>query len=185
MEIKKTLKFDLENVPQGQREEALTQVGEFLVDSILERVSDGKSPVAGRRFNKLQKKYAEEFKGGDRTPNLELTGDLLDNLTFKVIDTGIEVGYFSGASDLTLDKADGHNNFTGRSRLPTRRFIPFADEEFMPTIQRELEAIVDDFRIEKTPDEINFVPSQVATAVSLANIFDEDFIGGLFGQSNQ
>lgn len=185
MEIKKTLKFNLEDVPQGQREEALTQVGEFLIDSILERVSEGKSPVAGERFRQLKSNYADKKKGGDRTPNLELTGDLLDSLSFRVIDTGIEVGYFSGVSQNTLGKADGHNNFSGQSKLPTRRFIPLDNQEFMPTIQRELNAIINEFKEDSIPTEFELTQSRVGTAVNLASIFDEDFIGGLFGQSNQ
>ena len=88
-------------------------MGEFVVNEILRSVSEGKSPVSGRRqFKILDEKYAKDEKGGDRNPNLELGGDMLDALTFKPMPgDSLEVGIFDSNE---VPKADGHNNFSGK-----------------------------------------------------------------------
>ena len=42
-------------------------------------------------------------------------------------------------------KADGHNNFSGESKLPTRQFIPKDNQSFRPDIKSEIQAIAEDF----------------------------------------
>lgn len=124
-EISKEIKLDIGGLPSNLKQAIKTEVGEFVTDEILRSVSKGTSPVAGRgRFKILNNEYAKDEKGGNRSPNLELDGDMLDALTFKNTSSNsnsIKVGIFSGKQ---VPKADGHNDFSGDSKLPTRRFIP-------------------------------------------------------------
>ena len=180
--------MNLSKVPESQKSLVLDDVGEFLVTSILRKVSEGKSPVDGfGSFEKLNKKYAKDFKSGDRTPNLELTGDLLDSLEYRASGEELEIGYFDNASEKTLGKADGHNNFSGKSQLPTRRYIPKGDETFISSIQNEIENIVSEYERDEDgnasdiSDSIFIAPSVGGTPVALNNLFDDEFLGRLFG----
>lgn len=132
--------FD-ESVTDTAKEDIQQQVGQFLVDAILETVVDAKSPVTGRNFKKLTKDYAEKKveEGGNPIPNLDLFGDMLNDLTFRPTDNGIEIGYFNSDQ---AGKADGHNNFSGESRIPTRRFIPFEEENFTRRIQDQAKQLI-------------------------------------------
>ena len=175
-------------MPESQKSLVLDDVGEFLVASILRKVSEGKSPVDGfGSFEKLNKKYAKDFKSGDRTPNLELTGDLLDSLEYRTSGDGLEIGYFDNAGEKTLGKADGHNNFSGKSQLPTRRFIPKDDELFISSIQNEIESIISEYERDEEgnnsdiTDAIFMAPSVGGAPVALNTLFDDDFLGRLFG----
>lgn len=121
------------------------QVGQFIVEEILLRVAEGKSPLKGTpKWKKLNSKYANKEKGGSRNPNLELEGDLLDALEFKSLKgSQIEIGIFKKAEQ---GKADGHNNFSGESKLPLRRFIPKDDEKFYRKITKGVNEILEENR---------------------------------------
>lgn len=106
---------------------ALREAAEFINEKILDRVGDAMSPVAGRgRFKKLTKEYAAEkaLEHGSPIANLELSGEMLDALKSTVKGDKI----VTGISGSQAGKADGHNNFSGDSPLPERRFIPKADD---------------------------------------------------------
>ena len=144
--ITKKINLDLSNVPASQRATVKREVGDFVVDEILRSVSGGRSPVSGRgKFKTLNKEYAKNEKGGNRNPNLELDGDMLDSLVSKNVNSGVEVGIFKSSE---LGKADGHNNFDGDSKLPTRRFIPDDNEKFKKGIETGIKRIVKEFEVD-------------------------------------
>jgi hypothetical protein len=168
--IAKSLELDLSDVPRSQRSKVKQQVGEFVVGAILEQVSQGRSPVKGKgKFKRLSAQYAEEEKGGDRNPNLDLEGDMLNSLEFKNTRNGVEVGIFKSSE---VPKADGHNNFSGMSKLPERRFIPDQDETFKSDIDRGIKRIIEE---NKVVDRNN----NVSNNLSAAREFARDFVRSL------
>ena len=144
-----TYKFDPFKVtktkkPKGaSKREILNEVQDFVVESVLDDVGATTSPVAGHgKFPKLTKKYRDIKKNLARPiANLEFSGDMLDSLKAPI-----------SGSELTLkvsqsqnDKADGHNNHSGKSSLPLRRFIPKGSETFRPKILRGIKRIIKSF----------------------------------------
>lgn len=116
----------LSNVPENSKEDAALAIGQELIDSIKDHLKDGESPVEGYKFKELSEKYADKKKGGDRTPNLKLEGDLLESLSAEYEGDTLVIGVSSSQEG----KADGHNNFSGDSNLPTRRFLADSGEVF-------------------------------------------------------
>lgn len=132
------IKYDFnpfEGLRGDARKRAAKELKEYVRDSVINKLQDGKSPVSGQRsFKTLSKEYAEKEKGGRRLPNLRLEGDLYKGI--EVVDSP------KGALRLTvtqsqMNKADGHNNFTGRSKLPKRQFVP--DERANQKFKRDIE----------------------------------------------
>lgn len=173
MEIKKQIKLDLKGIKNKAK--VKKEVGDLVIDEILRSLSEGKSPVSKESFKKLSKEYAKEFKGGNRTPNLELEGDMLDALKVKNTKDGIEVGIFSKKQ---TPKADGHNNFSGDSKLPRRRFIPGEDQKFKRDIESKIKAVVNEYRDQDRPRIETTQDNETAT-LDFNTIFDDsvdDFI---------
>lgn len=141
----KFVELDLDGIPKDVQQEAKEAVGDFLIQETMDRLASGKSPVKGERFKQLSKDYAIKQKGGDRTPNLYLEGDMQEALGYKVTKDGLVFGI---QDESQRDKADGHNNFSGKSALPRRRFIPGEDQDFTNDIQRGIEDILDGFKVE-------------------------------------
>lgn len=111
-----------------------------MIDGIRSELKSGRSPVIGESFDKLSKVYAKKKKGGNRTPNLKLEGDLWRELDSQPTKKGIEVGIFEGPES---EKADGHNKFTGRTNnLPKRRFIPKSNQRFDSDIMGGVASVV-------------------------------------------
>lgn len=131
-------------ISESERKEILNEVADFVVESILKDVGSTKSPVTGRKFKKLSEDYKKLKKeaGSGTSPNLELDGDMLDSLTAKVVGNKIRVT----VGDAEQGKADGHNNFSGKSKLPRRPFIPDEqkDETFRPKLRKEIDDLVED-----------------------------------------
>jgi len=173
--ISKNITLDLKDVPPSQRATVKREVGEFVVEEILRSVSAGDSPVAGRnKFKRLNRDYADAEKGGNTTPNLELDGDMLDSLTFKNSTKGVQVGIFAASE---VPKADGHNNFSGKSKLPTRRFVPDKSEKFDADIERGITAIVNEFRVRPTRTATRIgttVQAAEVTAITLGDLFSDE-----------
>lgn len=131
------------SIPDDLFDDILDEVSNYVKEQVLSKVGDGESPVGGRgTFEKLDKDYAKKEHGGNRTAKLELDGDLLDSV--QIIRSGSKLRLTVG--DDQQPKADGHNNFTGQSKLPTRRFIPFErdGESFDDEILKEIKSIVRD-----------------------------------------
>ncbi|MBL0320683.1 MAG: hypothetical protein IPP74_15520 [Alphaproteobacteria bacterium] len=118
-------------------------VGEFLVEKILESVSSRTSPIAGGTYKKTlspEYKKHKQAEGGSSVADLKLTGIMLDELGFKKTEDGILLGVFGDAAP----RADGHSNLSGESTLPERKFLPNIDEEFKSSIQSGVERIIAD-----------------------------------------
>lgn len=129
------------------KQEALEAIAEYVRDEILQYVGDAESPVSGYgKFKNLSKDY-KKFKSqvsGSTQANMELYGDMLDSLEYKIVGNKIQVGWFGGEQ---AAKADGHNNFSGDSELPLRRSIPNAKdgEGFKRDIVKGMKEIAKNF----------------------------------------
>lgn len=125
-----------------KRSSVLNEVTRFLESAILSDVDASRSPVTGRKFKKLTKPYADKFKGGDRNSDLRLTSNMLNSLDVSIIRNKVRVT----VDDSEQEKADGHNNFSGKSKLPRRPFIPDKKrgERFRPAIRKGLQDIIKD-----------------------------------------
>jgi hypothetical protein len=138
----KRISLNLDNVPESRRETVKSDVAEFLLNETLRDLSRGVSPLTGSPFKSLSKEYANAQKGGDTTPNLELEGDMLDDYDVRSTEgqSYVEIGFFKGSDQ--IPKADGHNNWSGRSELPQRRFIPKSDEQYRDGITNGINQII-------------------------------------------
>lgn len=164
----KEIRLDLDGIPSDKQKEAKEAVGLFLVDAIASKVADGQSPVSGERaFKKLSKKYADKEKGGNTNPNLELEGDMLGALGFKTTGDGVAVGIMEASQ---REKADGHNQLSGRDTpLPRRRFIPASNQSFKSDIMEGVDAILAEFRQEDNREGIS-------TEIDLGKILSNESI---------
>jgi len=117
-------------------------VGNFLIDTILESVAEQKTPVSGEKYKaSLSREYKKrkQAEGGSSVADMELFGDMLDSLKFKNTSTGIEIGWFGKQAN----KADGHLHFSGRdSFAPRRRFIPGEGQKFKRDVESEIQRII-------------------------------------------
>lgn len=123
------------------------EIGEFLVEQILAKTAETTSPIAGYgKFPALSKLYKakKEEEGRAGIPNLDFEGDMLSALDYEITDEGLKIGIFGDQAP----KADGHNNFSGASTLPLRRFLPDVGEEFKKDISSEIEAILAEKAVE-------------------------------------
>jgi hypothetical protein len=121
-------------LPKKGRKEAEDLIADLIREEILSHVADQNSPVAGHgKFPKLNKEYKEKKKGEGLPglPNLEFSGDMLDALEVYPVRGGVIRVEISGEE---APKADGHNNHSGDSTLPLRRFIPDDGETFKKKI---------------------------------------------------
>jgi hypothetical protein len=154
-----------EDVKKSELRDLYENIANYVLESVLSDVGDGRSPVNGRAFKGLSKDYKKEKvkEGGQPIPNLELHGDMMSALFCDPKRDGIILS----VADDQMDKADGHNNFSGKSKLPERKFIPdkAKGETFRPEIRngiRDLiEAFIDDTQSEagqvlfgETEDEV-------------------------------
>lgn len=141
MLLKKKVTLNISGLKEENKQKAKKEVADLLIDATLESVSQGKSPVNGEgKWKKLNKDYADREKGGDRTPNMELTGDMLDALEAKI--SSPKRNYVTiqiGGSE--AEKAESHNHLFGEGTNPRRRFIPDEEQSYKTDIQREIERI--------------------------------------------
>lgn len=137
-----------DNIKKGKRKEFLEAVGMYLVDSMLDKIADGVSPVEGiGEFKKLTKEYADEEKGGERTANMDEHGDMLQSLTFKVVGNKLRIGIFDEKQAI---KSFAHNTgFRGHpfldGKAPRRQFIPEGKETLDEDILRGIGDITDEY----------------------------------------
>lgn len=130
-------------ISRDKKSELNDLIADYVKESVLADVGAGRSPVTGQPFKKLSKEYAQKEHGGDRTSHLELFGDMLDSLEVAV--RGNKLTLTVGKDQMA--KADGHNNFSGQSKIPTRPFIPNGEdgESFRPQIEQGIESIIELF----------------------------------------
>lgn len=130
----------------GLRSEAMQRVAQVLDEEIRNYLSQAKSPVSKvGRFRALSKEYRDKKLASGRPgiPNLEFFGDMLAAMQVrKNVKKRLITVEISGKQG---DKADGHNNHSGESNLPTRRFIPTENEQFNQVIQRRIKSILEEF----------------------------------------
>ena len=177
-----------ETLPKSDRDEIKREVGEYVKTAILDYVGDGKSPVSGRAFKKLSGEYAEREKGGRTLPNLELEGDMLNSLDFRVVEKGVEVGIFDSSQ---APKAYNHN--VGDT-LPKRQFIPAARQSFVGEIEAGIKEIVNEklreavaSRLEpaerprQTPSDTRATAEILADRESRVNFAIANLVRGILG----
>lgn len=113
----------MEGIPRSERKTITNDIADFVKESVLDDVGSARSPLTGQSFPGLSAQYKKRKRkeSGRAIANLELEGDMLDALEIKTTDQTFTIGIFENSE---LGKADGHNNFSGRSSLPNRRFIP-------------------------------------------------------------
>lgn len=136
---------DLSDLSKSEISQAKREVGQIAVEEILRFVSESKSPVSKESWKKtLSKEYRaqKKKKGGAPVADMDLTGNMLTALRAKPGkgDT-VEVGIFTKSE---TGKADGHNNFSGDSKLPRRRFIPEEDQKFKRSIVKEMKKVLEE-----------------------------------------
>lgn len=140
-EISSEIDLDLpDTMSAADKRRAKDEVGEFLIDSILQQVGAAKSPVKGEIFPALSKDYKEikSDQGRGTAANLELSGDMLDALLFRRTDKGVKIAILGNEAP----KADGHNNFSGQSKIKQRRFLPGDGQSFKSSIESEANSII-------------------------------------------
>ena len=132
---------------KSEKKELLNEIGDYLVTEILSYIGDTNSPVSGYgEFKKLSKPYADREKLGDRTPILELNGDMLEALTFNSVDGSLKIGIFDE------DKAIKSFNHNTGDTVPMRRFIPGKDEKLKKDITSYVDTIIEDYLSDKGQD---------------------------------
>lgn len=158
---------DLEGLSKAQKKEVMDQIGELLVEQVLSYVADVSTPVSGASYKKTLSKEYKKFKleeVGSGEPNLDLTGEMLNSLDYKVQGEKIELGIFGEDAP----KADGHNNFSGKSRLPERRFLPGEGQEFKGEIKRLVKETIETFKA----DTIQFTKEDLRAIDSKKELYD-------------
>lgn len=148
---KVTYELDLSDKLDGMKKrhanKTLEEVGTYLVEQILENCGRAKTSVANGSWKTGLSSAYKKRKGelsSSVSANMELTGEMLDALTYKVKDGKIEVGIFDYDQ---AQKADNHNKFSQASRgtkLPPRQFIPRKDEKFSRDIISEINQIIEE-----------------------------------------
>lgn len=140
-------KFDPEEltglkIPAGKRRQVKMEIADFIEEKVLSAVGEAKSPVAGESWKRSLNKDYRKFKGehsSSTIANMELTGDMLDAHEVIVVGGRIE----QRIKGKQADKADGHNQLTGRStHLPKRRFIPGPNQKYKKGIRDGIKDII-------------------------------------------
>ena len=164
--------FEGKDLPLKIKKKVAKDVGQYLIEQTLMDVNSSKSPVDGYgSFDPLtSKEYKLKKKGevGNTRADLQLSGETLDALDFKVTEDGLTIGVFGDRAPI----ADGHNNLSGKSELPVRRFIPGEGESYRPAIQQEFDRIISDALAENggvSPQDL----SEITTKSSLYDILGD------------
>jgi len=143
------LSTELKGVSKADQDQLKEEIGELLVEQILESLADVQSPVQGGKYKAtLSKGYAKkkQEETGSTDANLDLSGDMISSLDYRVKGNTIQVGVFGEDAG----KADGHNNFSGKSKLPTRQFLPQEGQQFRSDIMKLMAETVENYKAEST-----------------------------------
>lgn len=165
--------IDLEipdGVPKEKRDSVKRECGEVIIDGILLAVGRSRSPIAGEDWPPLSQDYRDEKRdmGRGGKANMEQSGDMLDALKFSVTNDGIKLGIEGEAAP----RADGHNNFSGKSRLPRRKFLPEEGDSFISQIENDVQSIISESVV--TGESVTKARiKQVSTKVELNNLLRE------------
>ena len=141
--------FEGRKLPLAVRQRVSDEVGNFLVEQTLISLDQKKSPVQGEgSFKPLSPLYKKKKQNevGNTDANLEFDGLMKDSLDFVPTKSGVRIGVYGERAPA----ADGHNNLSGNSNLPTRRFLPKEGQQYKANIEREVERIIADAIAEET-----------------------------------
>ena len=140
--------FEGRKLPADVKERIRDEVGTYLVEQTQIALAERKSPVSGEAIRALTSKSYKEFKKrevGNTNADLEFSGQMKDEIDFRPTAEGIKIGVFGDRAGA----ADGHNNFSGRSQLPKRRFLPAENQVYKQEIQKTVKQIVTDIVTEE------------------------------------
>lgn len=153
--VYKKLSLDLSGIPESRIGQAKRAVLNVIENEISRSLAKGRSPVKGEVFPKLNEDYADDEKQGNRVPNLQLEGDMLEAIEYDIL-SGDQIGFGFKENNSEVDKADGHNQFSaeskkpiwenGAKKLPKRRFIPEENQSFKPSTQKLIDLELNKFR---------------------------------------
>lgn len=120
----------------GQSPEFHKNVALYIINEMKRFIKIGTSPVKGaRRFEKYKNeaKYPGDLKNR-RPVNLELSGRMLQAITYKPLNDGVRIGIWDPEQRL---KAQTH--LQGLNGVPKRKFMPVEpNDEFIVSIQRDI-----------------------------------------------
>jgi hypothetical protein len=129
-----------DEIAPENREDLVNEVGEYLLDSILDYVGESRSPVAGGKF---KKELSDAYKkiSGKESANLDFTGSMLDSLEIipDFENGSVTIGVFDPDE---APKAFNHNE---GDTLPQRQFIPKEDELLKAEIIRGVSRIIEEY----------------------------------------
>jgi hypothetical protein len=140
------IKFDFKpfkelgiNVKRSEKRKVLREIVDYLLNQVPGDMDSQRSSVSGRQWKGLSKEYAS--RKGSNKADLELTGKLKESFSVSIRDNNTVRVEFTDQ-----DKADGHNNFSGKSKLPLRQSIPneSKDQTFRRGILKDIEEIIGD-----------------------------------------
>lgn len=143
------LSNELSGLNRADKAAALNEIGEYLVEQTLLNAAESSSPVKGELIPALtskQYKLKKQEEAGNTKANLELSGDMLNAVDYQITSDGLKIGVF-GSEAL---KADGHNNFSGDSKLPKRRIFPGEGQQYRSNIEKEIVRIIADHKTESS-----------------------------------
>lgn len=136
-----------QNIDDNVLEDANYAAGEIALEAIKQYASERKSTVKGinGKYQKLSDDYAKykQKTVGNKTPNLELTGSMLDNLELDSDDDG----FIIRVNDADVEKA--YNHQVGDT-VPARQFLPFDDGTFKDEIVKKIKSELKKYESGKT-----------------------------------
>jgi hypothetical protein len=135
---------NFDEVPTSVRDQLVDEIGEFLLDSILDYVGESKSPVAGGRFKRELSDAYKKIAGKDNA-NLDLTGSMLDSMQIipNYEDGVVTIGIFDE------DEAPKAYNHQVGDTLPVRQMIPNDGELLKAEILRGVGRIIEEYLSEQ------------------------------------
>lgn len=139
---------ELQGLSQEDKQQVREEIGELLVEQILDSLASEETPVQGGKYKaSLSPDYAKKKKSetGSSAANLDLTGELIRSIDYRIKGNSIQVGVFDSEN---AGKADGHNNFSGRSRMPDarRQFLPEQGQNFKKDIVDLIKETVENYK---------------------------------------
>ena len=156
-EVSKTINLKRKLSKIENKQAALDEVGEFIRDSILDHLGEASTPVSGGAYKATLSPDYKKFKSkisGNTSANMELYGDMLDSLEYKIDESAgtVTIGIFDESE---ARKAYGHHTgFKGhpnakmRGNKNKRQFIPNSSQSFKDEITRGIQRILDEYASE-------------------------------------
>jgi hypothetical protein len=126
------------------RATARREIADLVLGEVLDYVARGASPVKGGKWKySISDDYADRKADWSNQlfANMEMTGDMLDSLEVWQVGGKLRLGIRDKDE---AKKADGHNNHSGKSRLPAREFIPKEGGTFKRPILSAIREIIRD-----------------------------------------